>query len=193
LIIEVNHMKTNFLRYFAVLVFAGALYSGHAQISFVPGYLINGKGDTLRGELKINPKKEYVNHDKAFFKDPSGVQKNYKPEKVKGYGFADNHYVSFTEDDEARFYKRLANGSIVLYKCSFEVINKNEVSYDYEYFLYKEGDKKLTPVKENKFKKQLQEWMNGSELANDYQEDKKFNVESAIDVVNKYNDWKKNN
>lgn len=166
----------------------------HSQIAFVKGYLINDKGDTLKGEVKVNPKKEYDNHNKVFFKDASGVQKNYKPAKVKGYGYDNNHYVSITQDDEPLFYLRLAAGNISLYKASFETVNMNEVSHDFEYYLMREGDKKLTPVKEGKFKKQIQEWMSGAAgFASEYPDDKKFNVQAAIDVINKYNEWKKTN
>jgi hypothetical protein len=163
-----------------------------SQISFIPGYIVNAKKDTLKGEVKINPKKEHENHLKVFFKDESGAQKNYKPEKTLAYGYGDNHYVSIAEGDEASFYKRLTNGHIILYKTAFEVINKNVSSFDFEYYLYKEGDKKLTPLKEGKFKKQMHEWMVGSpEIADEFFEEKKFNVESAIEVINKYNEWKK--
>lgn len=165
-----------------------------SQVTFEKGYLINAKGDTLRGEVKINPKKEYDNHNKVFFKDDSGTQKNYKPNKVKGYGYNDNHFVSVNVDDEPKFLKRLVNGPIVFYKSAFEVVKMNEVSFDYEYFLFKDGDKKLTEVKEAKFKKQLQEWMSGAAgFANDFKDEKKFNEASAVEVINKYNDWKKTN
>jgi hypothetical protein len=156
--------------------------------------MINEKGDTLKGEVKINPKKEHDNHKKVFFKDLSGTQKNYKPNKVKGYGFDNNHYVAFNLDDEPKFYKRLTDGAITLYKSAYEVVVMNETTYDYEYFLARQGDKKLTEVKEAKFKKQIQEWMSGAAgFANEYKEEKKFNAESAVEIINKYNDWKKSN
>jgi hypothetical protein len=166
-----------------------------AQITFVKGYLINEKGDTLKGEVKINPKKEHENYNKVFFKDASGIQKNYKPNaKVKGYGFENNDFVTMTQDDETKFYKRLTKGEIEFYKVAFEAINMNETTFDYDYFLFKAGDKKMTNVKQNKFKKQIQEWMTGSAgFANDFKDEKNFNEASAIDVINKYNEWKKTN
>lgn len=186
-----NKLRSTLLLSAAIVFFTGKNF---AQISFVKGYLISDKGDTLRGEVKINPKKEHDNHNKVFFKDAAGIQKNYKPNKVKGYGYDNNHYVSITQDDEAKFYKRLTNGAIILYKGAFEVANMNAVSYEFDYYLFKEGDKKLTEVKEGKFKKQLQEWMSGSAgFANDFKDEKEFNEASAIEVITKYNEWKKNN
>ena len=177
-----------------VLLFFFSPFFFKAQVTFVKGYMINDKGDTLKGEVKVNPKKEYENHNKVFFKDASGVQKNYKPNKVKGYGYDNNHYITLTQDDETKFYKRLTTGDITLYKVAFEISNMNETTYDYDYFLFREGDKKLTTVKQGKFKKQIQEWMSGSSgFANDFKDGKEFDFESAINVITKYNEWKKTN
>ncbi len=42
-------------------------YSLTSQIAFVKGYIVNEKGDTVKGEVKINPKKEQDNYSKVFF------------------------------------------------------------------------------------------------------------------------------
>ena len=179
---------------FLALAIVGFSSGSFSQIVFVKGYLIGEKGDTLQGEVKINPKKEHESYMKVFFKDASGVQKNYKPNKVKAYGYEGNHFVAIDQNDEVKFYKRMTNGAIILYKSAFEVVVMNSTSYDYEYYLYKEGDKKLTEVKEGKFKKQIQEWMkDNQEFAADYKDEKKLNVESAVEIINKYNEWKKSN
>ncbi len=163
----------------------------YAQIAFTPGYLITESGDTLKGEVKINPKKEHDNHRKVFFKDASGNQKNYKPEKVKGYGYGNNHYLSFNSASEWVFYKRLTNGPIILYKSSFEVTVMNKTDFEFEYFLFKEGDKKPTEVKEHKFKKQLQEWMKDyPEPAEEYKDEKKLDEAAAVKIITQYNLWK---
>lgn len=165
-----------------------------AQITFVKGYLINEKGDTLLGEVKFNPKKEHELYTKVFFKDESGVQKNYKPNKVKGYGITSDHYVSISQDEEALFYKRLTNGAIILYKTSFETVNMNETIHDHMWYLFKQGDKKVTEVREGKFKKQLNEWMKDNvDIANEFKDEKEFNEAAAIETITKYNEWKKSN
>lgn len=185
-------MKLPLFKLLIILALLSVSRGLKAQAAFVPGFLVTAKGDTLKGELKINPKKLHENHYKIIFKDSKGSQKNYKPGKAKAYGYADNLYISFDEDEEPGFYKVLTKGSIVLLQSSFEVINKNELGYENEYFLYKEGDKKITTVKEGKFKKQLHDWMaDAPEIAEEFKDEKKFNVESAVEVINKYNDWKK--
>ena len=165
-----------------------------SQITFVKGYVIEEKGDTLRGEIKINPKKEQDNYNKLMFRDAGGTQKNYKPNKVKGYGYENNHFVSISHLDEVKFFKRMTNGYILLYKAAFEVVVMNSTSFEFEYYLFKEDDKKLTEVKEGKFKKQMQEWMkDNQEFIEDYKDEKKLNAESAVEVINKYNEWKSKN
>jgi hypothetical protein len=162
--------------------------TSNAQIAFVKGYIVNEKGDTLKGEVKINPKKEQDNYSKVFFKDETGTQKSYKPNKVKAYGFDKQHYVAMDYEGEQKFYKALIRGEISLYKMMFEVTNMNAVSYEGEYFISRKDDKKMTSVKEGKFKKQLQEMMSGaSGYANEYQDDKSLNEESAVAVISKYN------
>ncbi len=166
-------------------------FSLTSQIAFVKGYIVNEKGDTLKGEVKINPKKEQDNYSKVFFKEESGTQKNYKPNKVKAYGFENQNYVSMDYEGELKFYKALVRGEISMYKMMFEIVNMNATSYDGEYYITRQGDKKMTLVKEGKFKKQLQEMMSGaSGYANEYEGDKKINEESAINAIKKYNERK---
>jgi hypothetical protein len=165
-----------------------------SQIKFVPGYLISDKGDTLKGEVKVNPKKEQDLYLKVMFKDPSGAQKNWKPAKIKGYGFENRHFISVKNNDEDMFFECLAVGYITLYRAAFEVVVMNESKFDFEYYVFKEGDKKYTEVKENKFKKQMLDWMkDNTEFINDFKDEKKFNAEAAIESINQFNAWKKNN
>lgn len=164
-----------------------------AQILFVKGYIINEKGDTLRGEVKTNPKKEQESFIRVTFKDASGAQKNYKPSKIKGYGHDNNHYVAWGKEEEALFYKRLTNGPIILYKSAFEVVVMNKSTWEFDFFLFREGDKKMTDAKIGKFGKQLKEWMKDAPEFADYcqEADKSINEISAIEAIQKYNDSKK--
>jgi len=180
-------MKNTLLALFVSLI----TFCANAQIAFVKGYVVNEKGDTLKGEVKINPKKEQDNYNKVFFKDESGTQKNYKPNKVKAYGFDKQNYITMDYEGEPKFYKALVRGEISLYKMMFEVTNMNATSFDGEYYIMHKDDKKMTPVKEGKFKKQLQDMMSGAAgYANDYEGDKKLNEEKAVEVINNYNNRK---
>jgi len=173
------------------LILSLITFSANAQISFVKGYIINEKGDTVKGEVKINPKKEQDNYNKVFFKDESGTQKNYKANKIKAYGFENQNYIALDYDGEQKFYRVLAKGNVNFYKMMFEVVNMNATSFDGEYFVSHGESKKLTSVKEGKFKKQMAELMkDNTEFISSFEDEKKLNVEKAAEVVKQYNAWK---
>lgn len=173
----------------ALLFFVSTAFS---QVTFVKGYIVALTGDTLKGEVKINPKKEFDNFGKVFFKDASGVQKNYKANKVKAYGFENKNFLAADFEGEPMFYRILSVGTINLLEMMYETMQMNEISYKSDYYLAKKGDNVLTKVKPGKFKKQLTEMMkDNAELLQNMDDDKKFEIEKVTEVVNQYNDWAK--
>lgn len=164
---------------------------GVSQQTYLKGYLVTDKGDTLIGEVKTNPKKEAELYAKVFFKDANGMQKSYKPEKTKGYGFGNRRFVAVTADGEGRYFEVLVQGAIGLYKTTVESTKMNETVFETVYYLSRAGETSPTPVKENKFKKQLLEFMNdNADIAAAYPEEKKFDPEKAVEVIKNYNNWK---
>jgi hypothetical protein len=163
-----------------------------SQITFVKGYMITMTGDTLKGEIKMNPKKEFDNYNKVFFKDASGVQKNYKPDKVKGYGYDNKHFIVAKYEGDPMFYKVLSKGRIMLFEMMYEMQQMNEIVYKNEYYVAKKEDAEYAKLKEKKFKKQLEELMKDNpEILTGADEDKKFEIEKVVEMVNQYNDWAK--
>jgi len=74
---------------------------------------------------------------------------------------------------------------------AFESVRMNEVTYDIEYYLSKPDNKKLVVVKQNKFKKQITDWMKDNpELLNDFEDSKEFDSEKAVALINQYNNGK---
>ena len=181
-------MKNYFL---AVFVFSG-MSASIAQSTLLKGYIVTLKGDTLKGEVKINPKKEIDNYSKVTFKDETGLQKMYKPNKTLAYGFNDEHYIAMdSQDDEKKFYRVLANGEINFYKLGYESMRMNALSFELEYYISKAGSKDLVLVKESRFKKQVSEMMSDNlEFAEAYGDDKKFDFEKALESITNYNAWK---
>lgn len=170
----------------------GAIAQKNApKIVFLKGYMVNEKGDTLKGEVKFNPKKEQDCYNKVFFKDATGVQKNYKPKKIKAYGFEDQHFVAMEFENELKYYRVLTSGDIYFYKIMYEMISMNQPVIGSVYYISHKNDKNLKEVKEGKFKKQMADWMKDNpEFLNNYDEDKEFNAESAAEVIKQYNGWK---
>lgn len=179
-------MKKYFL---AVFICLSALLAT-AQSSMVKAYIITEKGDTLRGEAKPN-KKELDNYSKVTFKDEKGVQKMYRPVKIKGYGMNEDNYIAMDSEDERRFYKVLARGEINFYKLGYEAMRMNEIVFEVEYYISHGDDPELFVVKETKFKKQVSDWMKENpDFINEYGDEKKFNYEKALDAITHYNAWK---
>jgi len=179
----------------AIIFYLSTIYSIAQKATLEKGYIVNEKGDTIKGEVKYNPKKEQDCYSKVFFKDEAGVQKNHKPgKKVKAYGFKDEHYIAMDFENEPKFYRVLAMGEINFYKMMFEEISMNQPVLGGDYFIaHKADEKSLTAVREGKFKKQMLEWMkDNTEFIADYQDEKNLNEESAIIVIKKYNAWKAN-
>lgn len=169
-----------------------ALCATAQKFTFEKAYLVTEKGDTLRGEIKYNEKKEQDCYSKITFKDQNGVVKNYKPNKAKAYGFNDQNFIAGEFEGEPKFLRVLVTGEINLYKMMFEEISMNHPVVGGEYFITRQSsDKKMTPVKEGKFKKQMTEWMkDNTEFVNNYEEEKELNEAKAIDLIKQYNAWK---
>ena len=180
-----------FLFILFISVSAGAQKVAAPKIVFLKGYLVNDKGDTIRGEVKYNPKKEQDCYTKVFFKDEAGVQKNYKPKKAKAYGFEDKDFVAMDFENELKYYRVMTAGDINLYKMMYEMISMNQPVIGAIYFISRKDDKDLTEVKEGKFKKQMSDWMkDNTDFINNFEDSKDFNAESATEVIKQYNAWK---
>ncbi len=178
----------NFLKHTLLISATLVVTKINAQQNFIKGYIVPLAGDTIKGEVKTNPKKEFDYHNKVIFKDAQGVQKTYKPNKVKAYGFDINNYAAMDIGGEEKYYKIIVTGEISMYKMIFEEVKMNETSYVPEYFLMKKGDKKMTDVNPKKFKKQLQEMMSGAAgYANEYKGEKEIDEKSAAEVISAYN------
>jgi hypothetical protein len=163
-----------------------------AQQTFIPGYVVDLKGDTLKGEIRYNPKKELDMYSKVGFKEVSGAQRTFKPEKIKAYGYDGKVFVSATIDGEAAFYKTLSHGAIDLFETQYETLQMNDIKLKNDFFMKKNGSSEFIRIKHNKFKKQLAEQMSdNSEIVKQLEENKNLEFENIIEVFNQYNSWAK--
>lgn len=182
------------MRRLNIICALGLLFSFQlqSQTYYEKGYLVNEKGDTIRGEVKLNQKKEFEIYTKVAFRDEKGIQKNHKPEKVSAYGFKDRHFVKMSYGSEDMYYEVICRGEINFYKLIFEAMYANRVELETEYFV-QHGAKKVQPMKASKFKKLMTEWMEDHpDFINAYEEtdSKKFDEAKAKKVVEEYNAWK---
>ncbi|MFI5150380.1 MAG: hypothetical protein ACHQRM_11655 [Bacteroidia bacterium] len=178
-------------RLFAVLVLSMVVFSSNAQMVWKKGYAILNNGDSVKGDIRLNPKKESDAYFKVMVKVTEDNKKNFNATKIKEYSFDSTRFVSRQVEGEFSFVKVLASGSINLYEHLYEWQSGDQIVYKAEYFIEKGNSKEMVKVKQGKFKKFVEENMaDNSSLVKDVQ-DKKYDFEQLTEVVQQYNNWAK--
>src|SRR5687768_11026266 len=94
----------------AVMAFNTSAFS---QIKYFKGYVLLLNGDTLKGELKKNMKKEFDNFARASFrKSEGGEMKTFRADKIKEYCVDGVVFVSRNVEGEQVFVKRISTGAV---------------------------------------------------------------------------------
>lgn len=183
-------MRINRLLTLTVVVVAAVLcFSNNAvaQVKFYKGYVLLLNGDTLKGELKRNLKKEYDNFAKATFRKSEGAEtKSYRADKIKEYCVDGIVFVSRNVDGEQVFVKRLSKGAVNLYESQIEVLQMNELKVKSDYYMEKEAGE-FVKIKSGKFKKQMTDVMGDNEEIVKGLEEKKYDYDNIVEVFNAYN------
>lgn len=163
-----------------------------AQSVFIPGYVITSKGDTIKGEIRHNPKKEHDLFSKVTVKIAENQNKTLKADKVKMFSFGSNTFISTMVDGEPVFLRILSKGAITLYEWQYEWVNsKNETEYKTEYYMQKQGEAEPTRIRAGRFRKQVAEMISDNEALVKELEEKKYEYENLAEVIESYNKWAK--
>ena len=161
--------------------------STFAQAKYYSGYVILLNGDTLKGEVKKNPKHEYDNFAKAAFRKKEGAEiKTYNPTKIKEYSVDGVTFVSRNVDGEQVFVKRLSKGTVNLYEAQIEVLQMNDIKVKSDYYMEKKAGE-FVKIKSGKFKKQVEEVMSDNQEIVKALDDKKYEYENIVELFNAYN------
>ena len=111
-------LKTTLSLAFAFLLLLTIPNKAAAQVKYFKGYVLMLNGDTLRGEIRKNLKKEFDNFAKANFrKNESAEMKTFHANKIKEYEVDGTTFVSRNVDGEQMFVKRLSKGAVNLYEA----------------------------------------------------------------------------
>lgn len=183
-------MKRN-LTLLILLVFGG-FTAAKAELVWKAGYVILANGDTLKGEIKYNTKKELSLFSKVTFRQAEKV-KNYKPEDLKEFCYEETRFLTRTMDKELVFLKLVSEGAINLFEWQFEMMHGEQTIVDMDYYIEKVGgtDKEPQKLKGNKFKKTVAELMadNSELVARVDAESKKYEIGEMKSVIEEYNGW----
>jgi hypothetical protein len=164
-----------------------------AQASYYKGYVILVSGDTLKGEIKMNPKREFDNFTKASYRKSEGSEiKTFNPKKIKEYYVNGVIYVSRNVEGEQVFMKQLSGGLVNLFEAQIEVYQMNELKIKSDYYMEKVGETGPVKIKSGKFRKQVEEVMSDNlEIVKGLQ-DKTYDYDNIVEVFNSYNKSAKN-
>lgn len=188
-------MKMNKI-FSVVVVVVAAIMAFHstanAQAKYYKGYVVLLNGDTLKGELKKNLKKEFDNFTRASYRKSEGNEiKTFRPDKIKSYCVDSVVFVSRNVDGEQVFVKRLSEGTVDLYEAQVEVMQMNEIKVKSDYYMEKASGE-FVKIKSGKFKKQITDAMGDNEEIVKGLEDKKYDYDNIVEVFDTYNKSAKN-
>ena len=173
-----------------LLVFSTATFTSlRAELVWKSGYVILVSGDSVKGDIHVNTKKELDLFSKVSLKSATAT-KTYHPEQVKEYGFESEHFVAKKIDGDMQFVKVISEGRINLYELQYEEQRGDDVVVESDYYLEK-NDGTSSPEKIKKFKKEVSEMMSdNSDLVTRVQgDDKKYEITDMQSVVDEYNTW----
>lgn len=175
---------------FLLLFSAGIFTSAYAETVYKSGYVILTSGDSVKGDIRINTKKELPLFQKVALKQGEAT-KTYKPAQVKEFGFEGTLFVARKIDGEMQFVKVISSGQVNLYEWQYELQRGPEVIIESEYFIEKNGSAELQKAKSAKFKKSVAELMSdNTELVTRVQnDDKKYDIAEIKQVCDEYNTW----
>ena len=183
-------MKLNRILSLIVLVVAAIIgfhTNSNAQSTYYPGYVVQLNGDTLKGEIKKNPKREGDNFTKAAYRKKDGVDmKTFGPAKIKSYCVDGTIFVSRNVDGDQVFVKQISKGVVCLYEVQVEVMQMNEIKVRSDFYIEKHGGE-FVKIKSSKFKKQMTDAMSDNQEIVKGLEDKTYDYENIVEVVNTYN------
>ncbi len=166
-----------------------------AEMAYKSGYVILNSGDTVRGDIKVNTKKELPLFAKVILKQGE-TSRTYKPEQVKGYSLDGVQFLTRKLGGEMVFLKVVTSGRIVIFEHQFEVYHGDQTLAEKEYYVEKNDgtSNELVKLRGTKFKKLSAEWMSDhSELvAKIDQENKKMEFAEMQTYIEEYNSWHSN-
>jgi hypothetical protein len=159
------------------------------QLNFYEGYIITENGDTLKGEIKANPKKEVPLYAKVMFKDNQGFSKTYKADKIKGFGYFNTtkqkwHNFISIKDDEPKFYKMAIHYPVKIFEYQFEDMQMGEFFTAKEYYI--QQNDKFVKLKSKKLKKQLSEYIDNTDVLNEIEKMDEIDIDKLTTLLERY-------
>ncbi len=171
------------------LIYWFSLNLSFAQLNFYEGFIVNETGDTIKGEIKANPKKELSLFAKVLFRDQQGFSKTYKADKIKGFAYYNpdkkkwNQFLAIN-DGESKFYKISIHQPIIIYEYQFEDMQMGEFFTAKQYFI--KHNNEFVRLKSKKLKKQLSEYIDNEEILSELEKMDEIDIEKLSALFEKH-------
>lgn len=163
-------------------------YQAAAQLKYYKGYVIPLKGDTLKGEIESNPKKEIDHFRKIKYRARAGMPtKGFIAGKIKEYKMDSTIFISRKIDDQDVFIKLIVPGKINIYEGRTEDVDGKEVTLLPDYFYLKGEETVLVQDKPSRFKKQMMALMADNTDITKAISDDTYTYSNVLELFKAYN------
>jgi hypothetical protein len=159
---------------------------------WIPAYIITSRGDTTHGEIKFNKKQVY---NQVIFKTEEGGIREFFPEQLQGYSFANRHFTRDAKVGNLVFIEKKINGPVSLYKTNLLVKVGSSVppaSYKVNYFVRKE-DGDYVAITKKDFIERMSGLVKDNQELHDQIKSKKLKFKHLDEIVRQYNSWYSSN
>lgn len=166
-----------------------------AQV-FVNGYYVTVKGDTVKGQVQVNPEDETDFYKQFAFLAPRSKKSRLMTaaSRIKAYGLEDRNFVMIDHDGEKFFVERLAMGRLRFYELRFHGKIDGNPAIESAYFIKDTGaegeDKDLGEIKKipTKFyKKNLKPYMKDQLMIWSDLDKYTFSKQTVLNAVKEFN------
>jgi len=168
---------------------------------FAPGYYINNKNDTIRGQVQINPSDPTEFYRQfAFISGRSKKPKVIRAGQTKAYGFDGKHFVALETEGQKLFVERLTFGRLRFYEYTYNTNIKGQQSFESIHFIkdiLAEG--KYSDLKEPRkishkfYKKSLKPYMRDQPMIWSDLDKYTFSREKVIQAITEFNQYYRTN
>ena len=168
-----------------------------AQV-FVKGYYVNVKGDTVKGQVQVNPDDETDIYKQFAFLAPKTKKAKIfnAASHVKAYGIEDRNFIMIEYAGEKLFVERLAPGRLRFYEERFHGKIDGNPSIESAYFIRDtraEGEDKdleeISKISTKFYKKNLKPYMKDQLMIWSDLDKYTFNEQALLNAINEFNSY----
>lgn len=160
------------------------------------GYYVTLKGDTVRGQVQVNPPGNEDFYKQFYFKDQrSKKPKLFIAQRVKAYGFDDKDFVMVNLNRKKVFIERLTQGRLRFYEYRYSdgnIESELQTVYYIKDTQPESTDQELTTLKKLSpkfYKKNLKPFMKDQPTIWNNLDKYSFNEQNVISAVNHFNSY----